>query len=421
MQASERTTPLLAAMVGGAGVDGATNGPADPKTSWQQAEALGLVEQTGAGVGFYNAPDDLLAAAGRSALGGLVLRFDWARIEPEEDRRDPAALDRWVEIARRARTEGLCVHAVLSDGVLPAWFGPEGWLLPATAERFASVAGWVAAEMDDLLDGIVTVEAPARWSAAGWLLGVAPPFRTGAARDGLAALDGLLSAHCLADAAIEVEAPHLDRSMIPSGGLLGDLEAALLGAPGVALPRAVAGWVEDLGPGRASQLADRSDQPWGSAAWAVVGRGAGSARPTAARILEAGSGPRSFAADDVVSAIELAGSRVRSKKVHVAWRRQVATIDQAGRRAILPEASISGHLACLLEAIGTCRARGIIVDRLVVGELVDRWVLGSYSSREGLIGVDRLRGDRGFRLLSTDAAGQDALGALGAAEALAER
>ncbi len=82
-------------------------------------------------------------------------------------------------------------------------------------------------------------------------------------------------------------------------------------------------------------------------------------------------------------------------------------------------ASVLEAVSPIIEGVARGVAQGHVVDRLVVGELVDRWAMGSYDVREGLLGVEHRRGgNEHARLLSSDSAGHDALGSLRELEVL---
>ena len=407
------TAPRLAALLGGPGIDGSLNGLDDPKSGWQLAESLGLAQPARASIELLSSPDVLFAQLDGTSLKELVLRVEWARLEPAEGELNKEALAAWVAIARHAKAQGIGVEVVLNGGVLPAWLGTEGWLLPATPERFASLARGVAEAMGEHVDGVITLEAPARFVVAGWVLGLAPPFRRAAMRDALAALDGMLSGHLLSLQALRAEGPPLELSLLPSGGHLGELEAALLGAPGDVLPQALSSVVAGQSPGRARALAREVTAPWGTRAWAVVGRGAGPREGAASSMLEVLSGTARPSAEEVEHALRRAQGRSSSGDVSLLWRRSAAVIEEGGKRTVSSGSSLLEAAPPVVEGIVRCAEHGPLPDRLVLGELVDRWEMGSYDVREGLLGVEHRRaGVEHARLLSSDSAGNDALGAL---------
>jgi len=92
-----------------------------------------------------------------------------------------------------------------------------------------------------------------------------------------------------------------------------------------------------------------------------------------------------------------------SAPTYLALRSVVAHIDSLGRRSEVRGRQRQSDLADLLRVAQEHQLGHI--RGVVVGELVDRWRWGGRSQREGLLGVDHLRGDGGVRLLATDAAG----------------
>jgi hypothetical protein len=400
----------LAALVGGPGVDGGLNGPGEPTNAWQQAERLGLVEASGPGLGFLDDPGPLLGAAVRGGLSSIVLRLDWARLEPREGWIDDAAMAHYAAVVEAAAERDLGVIASLGDGCLPAWLGAEGWLLPATPERYGRLALAVIDALGDRIEGLVTFEAPARLACAGWLVGAAPPFRRLALLDALAALDGMLSGHLLAADAVAGRRGQLERGLLSSGGALGELEAALLGADDLALPAGIAALLRSQAPGRAGALAAASDAPFGTMAWLRLGRPAGPSSAPAARVLallEAGPVPEP---PEIERRLERLGARRGVVATSVCASRVVAQIDAEGRRT--RGCPSSPGSAASVPSLRSLEPGVHGLRRVVAGELVDRWVLGSTREREGLVGIDRNRGDGGARLMATDAAGRDALGLL---------
>jgi hypothetical protein len=63
-------------------------------------------------------------------------------------------------------------------------------------------------------------------------------------------------------------------------------------------------------------------------------------------------------------------------------------------------------------ALGDLRDQDKKVGRLILGEVTDRWRWGSFATREGIFGVDRTRGAKGYELLTTDSSGVDVAGGL---------
>jgi hypothetical protein len=385
----------VAAMVGGPGVSGGVDGPGQPSSTWQPAVAAHLVADPGVGVDLWSQPGPVAARAARLGLDAVVLRLDWARFEPTRGSFDPAAFARAAQVVESFAAAGLGVHLVLGGGELPAWAGPEAWLFPAAPEHFARFGAEVVRHLGELVGGIVTMEAPAEWALAGWVSGVAPPFRSAAPLDALAALDGLLSAHVLATEAIAAIDPTRDCSLLGSAGLLGALEATLLDPEGTSLEPRVAGLIAEQAPGRARRLASSTSSTPARAQWAVFGAGPS---PLGRRLGSLLTSPGRLDAHEVVESAERP-----TGTVHLALRSVVAHEDADGSRSGQAEPARCADLGALLEGARRVEAVGTRLGLVVVGELVDRWRWGSTAWREGLIGVDRHRGDLGFRLEAADA------------------
>ena len=387
--------------LGGPGVDGPSQGPVDEVDDvWRQAISADLAASHAAGVGFLDDPNQLASYARRLGARDVFVRLSWARLMPREGELDEKMLRSYQDALRALTEHGLQAQLILSDGTLPAWSGAEGWLMPAIPERFCEYAVFVAKELRNFCTGIVTMEAPGEFACAGWLLGEAPPFRTAAGRDCLAALDGMLAAHLLASAKLAVETPELSRSMIPSSGMLGTLESALLVPDETDLPLVFSQWLVELGPGRAQALALAAPAP--TITWVVLGRGPLPGDGLRLSMAQFGFGPDQIDVENLHEVLQHIQT-TSSAPTYLALRSVVAHIDSLGRRSEVRGRQRQSDLADLLRVAQEHQLGHI--RGVVVGELVDRWRWGGRSQREGLLGVDHLRGDGGVRLLATDAAG----------------
>jgi beta-glucosidase len=129
---------------------------AAPASNWIDWEAAGRAPVSGEGNGFsrrYAEDFELLAGLG---LTHHRLSIEWARIEPEEGQRDPAAIDHYHAVLSAAREAGVQPWVCLHHFTLPRWFADAGaFLTPAhrtgawaahvefMAETFgAEVFGW---------------------------------------------------------------------------------------------------------------------------------------------------------------------------------------------------------------------------------------------------------------------------------------
>ena len=110
---------------------------------------------------------------------------EWARLEPENGRVDPWAVEHYQHVFTAAVDAGLRPWIALVDRSLPGWFGLDergfrdrrarSYFWPRHVERCAELFGeWAHAW--------VPIVAPFRLARAGYLTGTAPPGRTDAGR-----------------------------------------------------------------------------------------------------------------------------------------------------------------------------------------------------------------------------------------------
>ena len=143
-----------------------------------------------------------------AALGHNAHRFsvEWSRIEPEEGRFDAAALDHYVQVARRCAELGMEPFVTLHHFTLPLWLADRGGVLAAEAPaRFARFATTCARALVGRVRWWTTVNEPAILAALGYLTGEWPPGRR-SIRAAFAALRALLAMHAAAAAVLREEA-----------------------------------------------------------------------------------------------------------------------------------------------------------------------------------------------------------------------
>jgi beta-glucosidase len=150
-------------------------------------------------------PQDLEDLA---AIGHNAHRFsmEWSRIEPEPGRLDAAALDHYVEVARRCAELGMEPMVTLHHFTLPLWLAERGGVLAAEAPaRFARLAATCARALAGRVRWWITVNEPAILATLGYLLGEWPPGRH-SLRGSFAALRALVAMHAAAAFALREEA-----------------------------------------------------------------------------------------------------------------------------------------------------------------------------------------------------------------------
>jgi beta-glucosidase len=129
---------------------------AAPASDWWDWERAGRAPISGDGNGFATRYAEDFALLAGLGLRHHRLSIEWARIEPEEGRRDPAAVSHYRDVLRAARAAGIVPWVCLHHFTLPRWFASAGGFLVErnrseswrrhvefVAETFGdSVGGW---------------------------------------------------------------------------------------------------------------------------------------------------------------------------------------------------------------------------------------------------------------------------------------
>ncbi|MGP8008113.1 MAG: family 1 glycosylhydrolase [Acidimicrobiales bacterium] len=446
-------------------VEGGFNGPGEPANNWVTWEQAGRVEPSGTAVDFWDRPEEALDRAAALGCDSFRLSIEWARVEPRDGETDTVALARYGEIVDACRQRGLEPLVTLHHFTHPAWLGVDFWLRPDSPDRFAA---WVESVLPVLAPRVrtwVTVNEINALVLGSWLLGIFPPGRILAFGDAVVAADNLLTAHVLAYEAIHRARPdavvttnNAGVSVYDSDQLLTDLLVARsLGVSQLGLDS----WLDwrraEHDAARPATTAERLLRRLGaSRAGYPPGRGReGQARarrsprrvvdavygsphertldvvgfdyydPTASRHFRPpghrtaggrGWSPARELWDDVPEPAGL-DSWLRTQHAVIPrtplWvvenglcnrvrnGRSYPRLDRWDRPRYLRE-----HLAAVVGAIDA----GAPVTGYWHWSLVDNYEWGSYQPRFGLYGVDRHRGERGFRWLETDSMGDDAAG-----------
>ena len=397
----EERTQRRSVLLGGAGVDGGRDLEGGALTVWREAIAVARVEPIGVGVAFLEEPSPLIDASIGLGIDEVILRIEWARVMPRRGEIAEAAIDAYRSIASTLRAAGARVGVVLSDGTAPQWAGPDAWLMPGTAAIFGDYAAAIIDRLGASVDLVVTFEEPAAWAVAGWVIAAAPPFRTLGMADAIAALDAMGAAHVRAVACIGQSDHEIEGAIIGSRGALAAVEHSFFsGVP----PRGRSAAFAMHRYGTGQMLRSRHELGIGSAPTFIgtFGRLPGPVRGPAAWLAPRPSDRASFDGEPVNGR---SGSSVRCSSV-------VAHIDERGRRRVVDGSTRLRALEARVDTHVAKDAADRERSRLIVGEVVDRWRWGTFGSREGIFGVDRTRGNRGFELLETDASGFDAAGHL---------
>jgi beta-glucosidase/6-phospho-beta-glucosidase/beta-galactosidase len=179
--------PRLLATLEGYAVEGGFDRAHEPSTCYVPTIALGRHEGPGDGEGLWNDYEKVIDQSATLGLDGLRITLEWARIEPRRGVVDPAALDRYKQVARYAQGLGLRVTAALVDAAWPSWLGQEAWLLPWVVPYTLEHARRVVTHLGDAVDRVVVFTNPDDLVTSGYLNETAPPWRRGASDDAASA------------------------------------------------------------------------------------------------------------------------------------------------------------------------------------------------------------------------------------------
>ena len=141
---------------------------AAPASDWLLYEKQGRVPPSGVGNGFgtrYAEDFELYAQYG---LTHHRISIEWARIEPEEGRRDPAAIEHYIAMLTAARDAGISPWVCLHHFTLPGWFTEmgEGGFVDDRARSYywARHVAFCAETFGDLVFGWKPINEPGAYA-----------------------------------------------------------------------------------------------------------------------------------------------------------------------------------------------------------------------------------------------------------------
>lgn len=151
-----------------------------PAADWSRWERDKRAPSSDDGNGFATNFHDDLALIASLGVTDVRMGVEWARIEPQEDKIDSEAIDRYADAIGHARSVGLRPWLTLHHTTLPGWFSEDAkgfleakgreyhWMrhVDRCAERFGDdAAGWTP------------IDDPVGWALRGYGLGSRPPGR----------------------------------------------------------------------------------------------------------------------------------------------------------------------------------------------------------------------------------------------------
>ncbi len=99
---------------------------AAPASDWYALERAGKMPVSGNGNGFGERFAEDFELYAKHGLTHHRLSIEWARIEPEEGRRDGRAIEHYLEVLTAARSAGVSPWVCLHHFTLPGWFTEMG-------------------------------------------------------------------------------------------------------------------------------------------------------------------------------------------------------------------------------------------------------------------------------------------------------
>lgn len=170
----------------------------DADTNWHRWSAAGRIPDGSSPVraaDHWNrvAEDvDLLTEMG---IRHYRMGLEWARLEPEPGRFDPAAFAHYRDELTRLRDAGISPLVTLHHFNPPGWLVDAGdWLAPEAVPAFLRFTGTVVRELGDLVQDWITINEPNVQAIEGFLFGDWPPGRH-SYRQTVAVLQALVEAH----------------------------------------------------------------------------------------------------------------------------------------------------------------------------------------------------------------------------------
>lgn len=133
----------------------------------------------GNGTDFLNRYKEDFEAAAEIGIQMHRISFEWARIEPEENKWDYDAAHKYVQILQYMHSKGIEPMICLSHFALPNWFVAKGgWNSPAAASDYARYAEFVAQYIGKpaRVKWWLTFNEPQIILGQGYLKGTWPPF-----------------------------------------------------------------------------------------------------------------------------------------------------------------------------------------------------------------------------------------------------
>jgi beta-glucosidase len=147
-----------------------------PQDDWYAWEDAGRAPRSGTGNGFAERYHDDLALLARWGFTDHRLSINWARVQPESGRVDPAAVEYYRDVLGAGRDAGLRMWVTLLHTALPQWLADAGGVLaPAFPVQWTQWVDTAAQHFGDLVAGWMPINSPTSLAQKAYLTGTFPP------------------------------------------------------------------------------------------------------------------------------------------------------------------------------------------------------------------------------------------------------
>ncbi len=151
---------------------------AAPAGTWARWEDKGKAPRSGEGNGFATNYRNDFSMYAEYGLIHHRLSIEWARIEPQEGKRDKQAIEHYTDMLTAARDAGIAIWVCLHHFTLPGWFGED--MAGFMDERgrgyyWARHVDFMAETFGDLVFGWKPINEPIAYAFGGWAMGEIPP------------------------------------------------------------------------------------------------------------------------------------------------------------------------------------------------------------------------------------------------------
>ena len=157
----------------------------ETNTNWAawQAAYPATVQPIGRAIDFWNRYPEDMARAARMGLNAFRLGIEWARIEPEPGRFDPAAIDHYRTMIRTLHRHHLEPIVTLNHTTWPQWLedqahaagAPSAWEYAPSVDAFVGYVRAVVQALGKKVRWYLTFNEPNSFLPSSYIFGDNPP------------------------------------------------------------------------------------------------------------------------------------------------------------------------------------------------------------------------------------------------------